>query len=1228
MISLAFKFPAMKTKYLFISCAFFFFGVLQATAQVKILQTIAGSSTSGHSGDNGPATAAKFSANMGYLTYDAFGNLYIADSWSGAGWVRKINTNTGIVTTVAGGAATFGDNVQATATYLSGPTGVALDGAGNLYITETSGYRIRKVDIATGLITTIAGNGTYGFSGDGFAATAAQMVGPRGLVFDALGNLYFSDFGGGNAHIRKVTTSGIISSVAGISSIGSSGDGGPASAASLTTPSGLALDAAGDLYIADGSSQRIRKISFSSGIISSVAGTTVGFSGDGSSALTAQFSNPIDVKFDVAGNMYVADLNNMRIRKVDGSGIITTVAGSTSFGGFGGDGAPAAATTARFNGPYGIALTPSGNIYITDFLNSRIREVRPNTAPTFTGTSPITLNVCMNAAPTSFSSLLGIMDRDYPQTETWSLFSSAVNGTVVVSGIATSNGSSILPLGGSITYQPTTGYTGYDSFKVKVKDGYDSSITTVYVNVNSYAGAISGPSFACVGATATLSDFVSGGTWSSSNTAVATVSSTGLVTALSVGTANISYAVTTSPCAAASIAQAFTVMPTPPAGMITGPGDVCVGASMTLSNALTGGTWTIGGTSTATITPGGMVTGATAGTAIITYTILTTCGFTPTTTIVTINSLPNPGIITGPASVCVGSVILLADAIPGGVWSDGSANTSTSGGAVTGTSVGAGMVSYSVTNMCGTASAAHPVSVITIPSAGTITGPSSVCTGGSMLLSNSAPGGVWSVTGGATISSSGLVTGTSVGAASVTYLVGNACGTANTTKPIVVNTVPAMGFITGPTNVCQGYSMMLSGSPAGGTWSAGSGSATVSGGGAVNGVSAGLAPISYNLTNVCGITSAVSYITVNPAVTPSLGLSASPGTILCSATGPVTFTALPTNGGSLPFYNWYVNGVPAGGSGPAFTYTPANGDIIKSRLTSNAGCVLPDTAIATATIAILPSLTPGITIDASPNDTLCELTMVTFVATAVNGGTAPTYTWTKNGVNDGTGSTYNLFPTSGDIIRCLLTSDLGCLTSPVALSHPVVMQLSAPSENTVVITASTPKIILGSPVVFTATAPHAGASPVYQWYVDGIVVPAATLRMFSTSSLVPGNVVSCSVISSDVCAAPSMAMSNSIVAELNTGVRSVVNSDGFTLQPNPNNGVFTIKSSGMVTGNEAVSVVVTDMLGRTVYNNVAHLKNGSVEEQIVLGQGCANGLYVLQITGSDINSIIQFTLGR
>lgn len=403
----------MKTNVLFLSIIF---TLLFKFSDAQIIYTVAGTGIAGYNGDGISASSAQL-AFPPAITADTMGNIYIADQSNCR--IRKVAPS-GIITTVAGtGVCGFtGDGGLATAANISGLYDVWIDRFGNIYFADNASHRVRKIS-TSGIITTIAGIGVAGFTGDGGLATAARLNNPGGVAVDTFGNIYIGD--ANNNRIRKINTSGIISTFAGTGVAGSLGDGGLATAAQLYSNGKMSFDKFGNMYVADNGNRKVRKITLA-GIITTVAGTGSGGStGDGGPATSATFTFPFGVSVDTAGNIFIDDFTNKRVRKVNSSGIISTYAGNGTAG-YSGDGG--LATAAQIH-PQASTSDKYGNLYVADISNHCIRKivatcVTPN-PPTNTTSS---LNVCSGQ-----TKILSVLD---PGLIRWYAF--PTGGTILGTG--------------------------------------------------------------------------------------------------------------------------------------------------------------------------------------------------------------------------------------------------------------------------------------------------------------------------------------------------------------------------------------------------------------------------------------------------------------------------------------------------------------------------------------------------------------------------------------------------------------------------------------------------------------------------------------------------------------------------------------------------------------------------------------------------------------------------
>ncbi|MDR3634611.1 MAG: hypothetical protein P4L84_12470 [Isosphaeraceae bacterium] len=346
-----------------------------ATATGPTMTTAAGTGQPGYRGDGGPALQARLDMPFD-VVLDPRGNLYLSDTNNHC--IRRVDAATGTMTTVAGrGRKGFsGDGGKATDAELDEPYGLVLDARGNLYFADRLNRRVRKVDASTARISTVAGDGSKTYSGDGEPATRAGLVEPNGVALDRDGRrLFIADVAGHRVRVVDLAT-GRIDTFAGTGEPKHAGDGGPSSKASIHGARAVAVGPDGTVFILEREGNRLRAVDPQSDVIKTRAGTgTKGYSGDGGPALSATFNGPKELDVDLAGNVFVVDTENNAIRRVDAkTGVVTTVAGDGKRGGQG-DGGPAGA--ARLDRPHGVAVGPDGALYIGDTGNHRVRKVLP-----------------------------------------------------------------------------------------------------------------------------------------------------------------------------------------------------------------------------------------------------------------------------------------------------------------------------------------------------------------------------------------------------------------------------------------------------------------------------------------------------------------------------------------------------------------------------------------------------------------------------------------------------------------------------------------------------------------------------------------------------------------------------------------------------------------------------------------------------------------------------------
>jgi len=895
---------------------------------------------------------------------DGSGNIFIADQ-----------SNNRIQEWAAG--ATSGITVAGTGVYGSGPDqlyypqGVFVDGSGNIYVADMNNNRVQKWMPGATSGTTVAGTGIYGSGPD-------QLADPTSVFVDGSGNIYVADQY--NYRVQEWApgaTSG--TTVAGITGIYGSGS------SELTYPYGVSVDVNGNIYVADYVNNRIQE--WAPGATSGVTvGPTAGY-GVGPSSL----NYPTGVFVDAGGDIYVSDEYNNRVQEYKDSIIktftpgasgsylvtVTAVNGCKATDTFKVGAAPTVSTitgttTVCAGGTITLSDSTTGGIWSTD--NKGVATVSSKGVMTGIGAGTVNIKYTVtNSCGSAVALVVVTVTGGSAGTITGS--TSVCTGTTItlkdtVSGGVWSSGNS------SIATVSSTGVvTGISSGKDTIKysvSGSCASATTFVITVGApSAASITGSTTLCKGSTDSLKDATSGGSWSSTNTAIASVNTAGVVTGISTGTDTIKYSVTNS-CGTTVKTIVVTVSTVPTVASINGTTSLCTGSTVTLSDSTKGGTWSSGNTSIATISSSGAVSGVNAGTDTIKYTVTGSCGSAMKTIAIIVSGAPVVAAITGTTTLCTGGTATLNDSTKGGTWSSVSTSIATvsSAGVVTGIASGNDTIKYSVSNSCGTTVKTAVVTVGTTPTVASITGTTTLCAGSTALLHDSTTSGKWSSTNTsvATINVDGGLAGISAGTDTIKYTVTNSCGTTVKTLVVTVITSPTVGTIMGTTTLCTGTMTTLSDSTSGGTWSSSNSSiATVSSTGVVSGVSTGTDTIKYSVSNSCG--TIVKSVVVTVGTTPTVA-SITGTTTLCTS-GTTTLTDS-TKGGNWSSSNTSVATVSSAG---VVSGVSTGKDTIKYSVTNSCG-----TAVATIVVTVgsgstsVGAITGSTTLCVSSTDTLRDTT--------------------------------------------------------------------------------------------------------------------------------------------------------------------------------------------------------------------------------------------------------------
>jgi len=778
----------------------------------------------------------------------------------------------------------------------------------------------------------------------------------------------------------------------------------------------------------------------------------------------------------------------------------------------------------------------------------------------------------------------------------------AGGNTITLSDATTGGSWSVSPLG--IASVSAGVVTGIDSgmSTVTYTLPYTGCFVVTPVMVDGLPQPIGGALNVCQGDSAALTDATTGGTWSTTPGLIATINTAdGVLTGLSQGTTTTTYTLGTG--CSVTVVDTIYGPPTP----ISGPSFVCdSGFTITLTDDSTDGTWTTSAT-TASVDPLlGVVTGITAGSATITYTINRTGCFVTTSETI----YPIPAEINGINRVCNGLSSTLYDATGTGSWSIGSTAIATisATGVVTGVDSGVTFATYTLP-----VTGCYVTDSFTVnPNPAPIAGTFSVCAGLSTVLTDSTSGGIWlsgNLTAATVDSFSGNVGAISAGTTTITYLL-TATGCLDSAS-VLVNPLPLP--ITGRTAECVGITTTLADATPAGVWSVtDSAIATIDSVGNTTGVHYGNTMVTYTLPTGCLMTALDTVFALPTAISGTDSICNNSSSLYTDGTPGGVWSTNPSSVASVNDTGM-VTGISAGYFTISYTQTT--------------GCYM-----VMDSIYIIPNSVPSISVAGGP-DTVCAGTTITFNATGVNTGTAPVYSWDVLGsfVGDTT-TTFSYIPDDGDVVTCTMISNAICpLPNPVVSNSETI--IVNPAVALAVSIIETPALTdsvdyVGQVVTYNAGIVNGGTDPTYQWYVNGVAVTGATSNSYVTRVYF-NDTVYCVVTGNAPCATRSVDTSNVITLfASHLGVNNVNNISGLTLFPDPNNGSFIVNGKVNDVAGNSVEITVTDLLGKTIFTKTVEPANGILNETVSLSNDIADGSYFVRVSSGGLVQVMQFVVKR